>query len=97
MIGYSSRNSRDRERRQQWWDTLTEEEKALETRRQAVEDRWFWYTFGGTFAFLVVLWTVIPHELFDHSTIARFVFMVSFPLCLVIGALVATHKKNQIR
>ena len=97
MIGWSRRSAESSQRRSEWWDSLTEEEKELETRRGAVEDRWFWYTFGGTFAVLVLFWLALPHELFERSPVVRFLFMITFPLCLTVGALVATHKKKQVR
>lgn len=97
MIGWSRRSAESSRRQSEWWDSLTEEEKALEIRRGAVEDRWFWYTFGGTFAFLVLLWLALSRELFEGSPVARYLFMISFPLCLTAGALMATHKKKQVR
>ena len=97
MIGWSRRSTESSRRRSEWWESLTEEEKALEVRREKVEDRWFWYTFGGTFAVLVVFWLIVPHELFEQSPVVRFLFMITFPFCLTVGALVSIHKKKQVQ
>ena len=38
MVGWSSRNTRDARRRRRWWNSLSEEQKAIERARAARED-----------------------------------------------------------
>lgn len=98
MIGWSSRNSRDRKRRAQWWASLTEEEKSLETRREAVADRWFFYVTGGVFLYLLGVWALVPGEWSkSHPQVVFALFLLGHPGGMVIGVFVGLYKKRRVQ
>jgi hypothetical protein len=96
MIGWSSRNSRYREHRARWWASLTEDQKALERRRSAEEDRWFFGTLFCQWAALFLLSLLVPEGAWNDSVILKMSPLVAVPMILVISAFIANHKKKQV-
>lgn len=96
MIGWSSRNAQDRERRRQWLLSLSPEDRALEQRREVEENRWLGLVplagFPTIVIGLLVTEKVLPNTPFWRVTLVG-AFLVS--LCLV--AAWATYRRNQVR
>ncbi len=98
MIGWSSRDTR--KRRQRWWDSLTEAEKALELRREKVADRVFFQALGIILS-LLVLMLLIPSEwrqwLDRHRGVMLTLFLAIWPGGLVIAAFIAIYKRRRVK
>jgi hypothetical protein len=98
MIGWSRRNTESSRRRTAWWASLTEEEKALETRREAVADRWFYRVVWAIALYIVVLWVAIPLDWANrHMRAYMALWLLAHPGGLIIGAFWAIHKKRQVK
>lgn len=102
MVGWSRRNTESTERREAWWATLTEKQKALESRRSKVEDRLFGYVFGVTIFALMTLTAVfrsVPdHQwLNQHPEIFIPCFLAAFPGIAIVGSFIAIHKVKQVK
>lgn len=98
MIGWSRRSTESNRRRAAWWASLTEEQKALERRREAVSDRWFFRIIAGIFLYMAVLWFAVPKDWANqHLQAYMGLWLLAHPGGMVIGAFVAIYKKRQVR
>jgi hypothetical protein len=98
MIGWSSRNAYASRRRRQWWASLTEEEKALELRREGVENRVFFQVFVVVAVLLFLMWAFAPDAWLNaHPLVALVLYLTIFPGGMVVGALVSKHKGRRIK
>jgi hypothetical protein len=98
VIGWTSRNTRSRERRAHWWASLTDDQKALERRRDKVENRWAAYGFTAIFAYLILVWAAAPREWAQrHPHVYIALMSLGHPGGLAVLVFVLIHKKRQVK
>lgn len=79
------------------WSLLTDEERALETRRQKVMDRWFVTTFGVTTALVALFAGLVYLKVFHHGFAEQVLAFFAFPVGLVLAGALALYKRGQVR
>lgn len=97
MVGWSRRNAESAERRRRWWASLTNEEKALESRRMKVEDRVFFYGFAVILLLLCLMLALMPLlEGWSQPQVLALVLAI-FPGGLVLTAFISIYKVRQVK
>jgi hypothetical protein len=97
MIGWTSRNSRDQARRDRWWASLTDDQKALERRRSKVEDRWALYGFAVIFSYLLLVGSQATRDWAHHHIGVFFALMLlGHPGGMIVLAFVIIYKRRQV-
>ncbi len=79
------------------WASLTEEEKALEIRRQKVMDRWFVSTFGLTGALVLAYAGLVYFGIFHHGFVEQVLAFFAFPAGLFLSGAFALYKRGQVK
>jgi undecaprenyl pyrophosphate phosphatase UppP len=96
MIGWTSRNTRAREVRRQWFASLSPEDRALEQRREAEESRWFWLVpLAGLPTVLIGL--LVTENFLPDTLFWRVSLVGAFIVSLCLAAMWMTYRRKQTK